>query len=403
MAKESQQLFIDVYKNSKSVTETTEFAIGMLNTKLSLQQKRIFYWVFSMVTADENPNALYKYNISISEMASIIGTRPSSLKCNMAKVVDQMDILELNYNPPMLMDTDDGRIVDKSFGIFDQLWIDKDDPDTIKIILTTGFRRKVIAMKKRYDLEFPLHTILQMSSPYAIDLYTLLISEAALQRDKSLQEGKLENSFVIKISKDKLFDFLNYKGRTSDFNNVIIPTILKNLCNTEILLDSEDPYIERKGNSVVSYTFHVRVNTTREKKIFAKSVMSYSIESGLPKMEYLLDKLKEIGVGKSLLKKCRAENDRNRLWGNYLYTLYCVGPQAKYFNAAYNNNYLESVGGNASMMFKIFINEPECRRYWKDDELMQCMKDESDSSELGFYDELRKQIALAEEKRKMRD
>ena len=396
-----ERMFIDVYKNEKAIKETTEFSIGMLNTKLSLQQKRIFYWVFSMVTADENPNAFYKYNININEMASIINTDPSTFRRNIAKVVEQMDILELNYNPPVLMNTDDGRLVDKSFGIFDQMWIDRDDPNTIKIVLTTGFRRKVIAMKKRYDLEFPLQTILQMNSPYAIDLYTLLISEAAVQRDKSLQEGKLIDSFAIKISKERLLNFLNYKGRTSDFNKVVIPNILNNLKSTEILLDADDPVIERRGNRILSYTFHVRVNTSREKKIFAKSVMSYSIESGLPKMEYLLDKLKEIGVGKSLLKKCRAENDRNRLWGNYLYTLYCVGPQAKYFNAAYNNNYLESVGGNASMMFKIFINEPECHRYWKDDELMQCMKDESDSSELGFYDELRKQIALAEEKRKI--
>ena len=395
-----QAKFIEVYRNGKAVRETTEFAVGVLNTKLTLQQKRIFYWVFSMVAADEEIDALYKYNISINDMAALMNTDPSTLKRNMAQVVSHMDILNLNYDPPMLANTPDGRLVEKSFGIFDQVWIDKYDPDTIKIILTTGFRRKVIMMKKRFDLEFPLRTIMQMSSVHAIDLYTLLMSEAAMQRDNTLSNGELIDSFVITIGKDKLFGYLNFTGRTSDFNNITLPVIIKNLKNSEILLDANDPVIERKGNRIISYTFHVRVHTTIENRIFAKSALDYSVENGMPKLDYLLDKLRKMGVGEALVKKCRAQNDRARIWGNYLYTLYCVGKKPAYFNSAYNNQYFEEVtGGNPELMFRVFIEEPGCHKYWKDDELMCQLKDYNVYKDGSFFDDLRKKIALAEEKR----
>ena len=378
-----------VSERGNFIMETNSFALRQFNVSLSLLQQRLFYWVFAMVKGDEPIEAQATYKVSMSQMAWVVGNSAKALKYNMKKVVDSMDELNLKYNPPIVLDSNE-NIMEKSFGVFDKVWISKDEPDAVQVRLTPSFREQVIKMKKQHDIEYPIKTIMQMESAYAIPLYIHLIALVSLEREKNAESGDVSsNYYTISITKENLFQVIGYNGVAGQFNRSILPVIMKNLKETELVFDGDDPEIVKDGRSVAKYVFHVRVATAIGNEIFTKTLLRPGTDNDIPPMDYILTKLKELKVNAPFIKRVRYDNDRVRAWSNYLYTL-CNAKviTGAYFNKAYGDDYYHNEkGGNTKALPALFMAmtmEEKARKFWEKDEYLLNMKQEYER--LGLYE-----------------
>ena len=244
-------------------------------------------------------------------------------------------------------------------------------------------------MKKQHDIEYPIKTIMRMESAYAIPLYIHLIALVSMEREKYAANGDLNpNYYTIAITKDTLFDVIGYDGVPGQFNRSILPVVMKNLRETELVFDGNDPEIIKQGRSVSHYVFHVRVATSIGNEIFTKPLLKPGTDNDIPPMDYIVSKLRELKVNPPFIKRVQYDNDRFRAWSNYLYTL-CNAKtiSGAYFNKAYGEDYYHSEKGGVSKavpaLFMAMTMEERARKYWEHDEYLIGMKQEYERQ--GFY------------------
>ena len=374
------------------IAETSSFALRNLDADLSTQQQKLYYWIIALVQKEENPEDEIEYSVSISDFAKAMGVKPNGLRRNMKETVSSMAEMNLKLMP--YHESKDGDI-NVVFGIFQELTILAEDPNTISVRLNYAFRKKIIEMKRQHDIEYPTSTILGLKSKYSIRLYVYIIALLALRREQG--DIPLNGQYVIEIFKDDMYKALSFTGEGKYFNASILKTMMKDLSDhSELVFDSNDPVIRKEGNKVISYKFHVSLHTSLDKPFYVKQVATGDI----PPMEYLLGRLKEMGVAESLIKNIKLHNDRSRIWGNLLYTWYQQGQNARYFNSAYHDDYFANLATEHKYLFRLVMeNKP---LFLKDDEYINFLEQEYDKEGLSpapsFMEELYRKIKARREK-----
>lgn len=345
---------------SKFIAETTSFALKNFDATLTIQQQKLYYWTVSMVKKGEDPEKQAVYQVSISDMAKAMGIVTRSLRRNMKNTVAKLQEMNLRLTSTELSDSGD---INVSFGIFQSISIKKENPDIINIRLMYDFRKKIIQMKSVHDIEYPTRTILNLKSKYSIPFYVYIIAAISLEREKGNYPPN--GCYAIVISKKELIRVMHYESGINKFNSQTIPTVLNDLMeHSELIFNSDDPEkIKAPGNVITGYVFHVRVNTSISKPIFANRRLAIEMGEDIPDMEYIQSKLAEMGVSESLRKRIRLDNKPRRVWGNLLYTWYFVGNSAKYFNVAYHEDYLGD-RDIPSLLMALVSEKPE---YLRDD------------------------------------
>ena len=398
---EQPEVIID--ERGNFVMETNSFALWRFNMPLSLQQQRIFFWVFSMVGKDEPINAIATYKISIPEMSRYLNIDQKSFKRNITKVVSDFDEIDLHYNPPATVNVGD-TILEKGFGVFDKISITKSEPNIIQVRLTPSFRERIIKMKKFHEIEYPIKTIMHIKSRYTTPLYTHLIALISIQREKLAMQGRPpQNRYTIALAAQELRDIMQFEGSTSKFNQSVLPSVMRDLDSTELAFDRDDPQVVKQGKTITEYIFHVKVITSTEAPIFVKSVLAEGVDSDIPGMDYIIGKLKLMGVADSFCKRVRFDNDRIRAWGNLLYSILPAhgGRSARYFNAAYTEDYYASCGKPIPYVFRCVTSDPECAWFTDGDEFIQALDNEYDRSgwdnSPSFTDEMYKHLMRTKE------
>lgn len=391
---EEQQLSLPLKLSGIHVVpETSDFALLQFDQALDPLQQKLYYMTLACVEKDEDPEAQVEYQIDIHRMAELSDVSPGALKQNMTKVVESLKNMNLKLHS-VIEDEDKVRIL---FGIYQELAISKIDPYLISVRLNYTFRKQVLKMKKEYDIEYPTQTIMRLGGgKITIPLYTFLIAEAARIREDRNWD-KSGDVYIIRVSKETLLQRLNFSSQFGIFNKRTLPAAIKEINeHSELYIENGMPEIIKKGRSIVAYEFRVHVNTTIEKPIFARSLIRSKTDL-VPEMDYLSARLAEMGVAESHIKHFNAEAkpDRLRIWGNMLYTWYCVGfKKPAYFRKAYDNNWFQDVCGNElTKIFRLVMMErPKIA-----DEYMKNIDDEYTKRGIpvnpSFIEELVRQLA----------
>lgn len=390
---EEYQLSLDTRElNMQAIPESTIFALLEFDQALDPLQQKLYYMSMACVDKNEDPEAQALYRLNIRKMAEFADIGIKSLRRNLVNVVTSLNNMDLKLRSAYI---ENGKLK-IIFGIFQSIEISLTDPNAVDVRFNYDFRKQIIKMKKEYDIEYPTHTIMRLSGKFSIPLYTYIIAEAALIREKRTA-AEASDVYIIRVDKDTLLRRLNYTNRIAVFNNRSLPLAIKDLNeNSEIYIENGMPEIIKEGRNIVAYEFRVRITTTLEKPIFARSLLKSKLDL-IPDMEYLSARLRNMGVAESHIKHFNAEinPDRLRIWGNMLYTWYTVGDkQPAYFRKSYDENWFNSVCGNVlEKLFRLVMME----RSAVADEYMKAIDDEYTKRGVPqnphFVEELLKHIA----------
>lgn len=350
---------------ANDIRETVDFALLELNQPLTLLQQKLFYMSIAAVGKNEDAEKAMLYKIDIRNVAALTNTDIKSLRQNLKRVVTEMNNMAttLNLRSPVMLDTDGKLKV--MYGIYQGMEIDKEDTNNILIRLNYYFRKQILRMKKEYDIEYPLKSIMRLKGGnFTIPLYIYLIAEMAITREKMTTEQSLDSRYDIFIEREDLLRKLNYTNKVGLFNVRTLPTVCNeiNKC-TELNIINAMPDIIKAGKTVTGYIFHLKINTSKETPIFTRSLLKSRLDL-VPDMEYLTYRLKSMGVADSTIKHYQAERnpDRLRIWGNMLYTWHMAGDnQPRYYKKAYSENYFNIVCGNdVEKIFRlVMLNNPQ--------------------------------------------
>jgi hypothetical protein len=222
-------------------------------------------------------------------------------------------------------------------GIYQSIILDRNDPYQVEIRFNYDFRKKMLEMKKIHDIQYPVKTILDLHSKYAISLYVFLIASASALRDEfGISNGKYD----IAVTKSRLLQVMQYDKSPGVFHQRALLPACDNLNkDSEIYIENGKPEFIKKGNAIVEYVFHIRITTSIQKPIFSKSLLQETLGFDLPQWDYLAEKAAWMGADKSLVGSMKLHNDRSRAWRNILYTLIQKGRNGRYLNAAFRNDY----------------------------------------------------------------
>ena len=338
------------------VPETSDFALLEFDQALDPLQQKLYYMTLACVDKYEDPEAQVEYQIDIRRMAEFSQVTPAVLRQNMGKVVTSLNNMDLKLRP--VLDEEDK--ITFLFGIYQELSISKVDPYLISVRLNYTFRKQILKMKKEYDIEYPTQTIMQLNGKFTIPLYTFLIAEAAKIREQRTA-AEASDVFVIRVDKDTLLRRLNYNSQMGIFNKRSLPAAVKEINeHSELYIENGMPEIIKQGRSVVAYEFRVRITTSLEKPIFARSLIRSKLDL-IPEMDYLSARLKDMGLAESHIKHFNSEAnpDKLRIWGNMLYTWYLIGDKKPaYFRKSYDENWFADVCGNdVTRLFRLVMLE----------------------------------------------
>ena len=353
---EDSQAFPSKITGIQVIPESSGFALLEFDQALDPLQQKLYYMAVASVDKNEDPEAQALYRLDIAKMADFSGVGLRTLRRNLESVVASLNDMDIKLRSAYV---EDGKLK-VMFGIFQGLEIDLDDPNSISVRFNYDFRKQILKMKREYDIEYPTKTIMKLSGKFSIPLYTYLIAEAAIIREKrSLSE--MSDLFIIRVDKDALLRRLNYTNTIGMFNNRALPLAIKDLNeNSEIYIEDGMPKVIKQGRSIVAYEFRVRITTSIEKPIFSRSLLESRYDL-VPEMEYLMHRLKEMGLAPSHIKHFQAEATPNRfrIWGNMLYTWYCVGDkQPAYFRKSYDQDWFyESCHNSTEKLFRLVVTE----------------------------------------------
>lgn len=335
------------------VQESSVFALLEFDQALDPLQQKLYYMSLACVDKNEDPEAQVLYKLDIAKMAELSQVGVKTLRRHLNDVVKSLSDMDVKLRSAYI---EDGKIK-IMFGIFQGLELDPNDPNSIFVRFNYDFRKQILKMKREYDIEYPTKTIMRLSGKFSIPLYTYLIAEAAIIREKrSLQE--LSDLYVIRVSKDALLQRLNYTNTLGNFNNRALPLAIKDLNeNSEIYIENGMPEIIKQGRTIVAYEFRVRITTSIEKPIFYRSLIESRMDL-VPEMDYINTRLKSMGVADSSIKSFNAKvsPNRHRIWGNMLYTWFNVGDhQPAYFRKSYDMDWFGETGQTTERFFRMVV------------------------------------------------
>ena len=323
-------------KENHTLQETNNFALLQFDKPLTLLQQKLYYLSAALIKNGEDPNIDTVYYININDMAKITNTTPYTLKVNMKRVVD--DIRTSSFGLQPIFKTEDKKIA-HIISVYQTVFEDPDNPYLIGVRFNFDFRKKILEMKKIHDIEYPVKTIMELHSKYAIPLYVYLIAKVSVIRD---QEGDTEGNgrFHIRVPKDELQQVLKYDSTPKTFHSRALYPACENInkVSSELFIEGDRPEAIKQGKAIVEYIFHVRVTTTISKPIFSKSLFPLD-EFGIPGWDYITDKARGMGADKSFIATMKLSQDRARAWRSILYTLLRNGKSARYLNKAFQEDY----------------------------------------------------------------
>lgn len=358
-------------EKDRAIMESNAFALLEFDKALTMLQQKLYYMAMAEVRRGEDPESQVMYRLDISSMADLNDTPIRNIRKSVKRVVPQLADMNVKLRTSYV---ESGKL-HILFNIFQEIAIDLHNPNIVDVRFNYEFRKQILKMKKEHDIEYPTRTIMSLRGKYSISIYTYLIAEASLIRnDRSLNtEDSFNENYIIEVTKEKLFARLNYTAPLGDFNRRILPEMVTDLNNhSELYISDYD--IIRNGRTVEKYRFHIHIETTIKTPIFSRSLLSNTNDM-VPPMEYLEKRLREIGVGESIIKKFQIQKhpDRARIWTNLLYTWLWQGRNPRYFNAAYTNDYFRNTE-SASLERLFRVVAMRCPQFM--DDYMKSIDDE---------------------------
>ena len=325
-----------IESNSSLIAKTINFALGQYSTPMSLLQIKLHAYSITQIQADEDPEKQKTYTMNIEDLSSIMGVNKRTLLRNLEqaadKLMEDMPVLKINSGSKTTR-----------FEIFQSV-ISDSAKKTISIRYSYEFRKMIISMKSKYDLRYPVETILKFQCKYTIYLYNFLLAKIAEIRQHNVDSN---NFYVIETTPDELLEYIPYQSdihhRVSGLRKTAILPACEDLCKySELHIENNAPNIIYQGKAISKFVFKIVVAS--QISLFPPiSSISSSIKQGIPSMTYILEQLSHIGIDKSLLIKIQ-KSDPELVWRNLVYMR--IQGKAKtnprYFNACFNNNYAKS-------------------------------------------------------------
>ncbi len=316
------------------IAKTTTFALGRYSQTMDLLQTKMHALAIIQIDKNEDPEDQATYNVDIDRLANIMGVNKRSLRTNLSTAAQKLN----DSQPTIRMWKGSKEILTT---IFQSIIVDH-NLDTIDVRYTYDFRKTIIEMKSKYDIIYPIETILSFTCKYTMGLYNFLLAKISKQRLRTAV--KTDGKYRIETSVDEILETIQFEAKTniiSKFNQQAILPACKDLnLHSELYIENGAPISVKKGKKTVGYIFNVTVRTNVANPMFSSIESIEAAPSDIPTMEYILLQLEDMGVNKQFRLFVEKQHDSEKAWKNLLYCRVEDHPDdPKYFNTAYTQNY----------------------------------------------------------------
>lgn len=322
------------------ISKTTQFARGRISQVLTVEQNRIVNLAMGLVREDEDPEAQAQYVLSIPALAKEWGKGERTLARNLEKAAKDLDasMPHLHYDEIV-----NGELQHVHGPIFQDIRVGT-APKRLIVRFAYDIRKALIAMKREYDIIYPVQTPSSFEHKYTPMLHDFLLAKMRDQVD----DGHTGNRFQVDTSIEEMRETIPFNWEqqkaTSKFNSKVIKEGCKDLNeHSEIYIENEMPEQIKEKLKTVGYKFKIVLRSSLITPVFPIHSKALKVENEIPKLhnngiptfDYILNQLRLEKVNDSYIMKVESQHDAVRAWKALLYARLHAKNPARYFNAAY--------------------------------------------------------------------
>ena len=322
----------------QKIQKTVGFALGGFSQTLDLNQVKIHALALMQIAESDDPSDNKEYPVSLEDFASFAGL---SDKYTLKRNIITMAQTTMRNNPSFTVRGNKETIIS---AIFQQIRI-PDDGFYVYVSYTPSFRKAVIEMKSKYDIIYPLRTVLKFRHKYTPFLYNYLLAKICEQRESL---NKTNGRYIIEATIDDLCKTITFDAKTN-FNArfkkfVIVPSCEDLNEHSELTIEGGLPTPIKDGKKFVGYRFSVLVNAPPDAPLFFSQEKIEASRSEIPNEEYIYRQMEDLGVGVNYIKSVAKDDNPRKAWQTLIFTrINCndksPSERGRYYNTAYTHNY----------------------------------------------------------------
>lgn len=316
--------------STNKITKTTSFALAEFSEGMALNQQKLYAYVLSQVSKDDDPDDITPYEIDIHDLADQMGQPAADVATAMSRAAKKMP------NPELYFEEGNSWV---RFPLFSKI---KKGTDRYKfsIAFSPDMKRIFVGMKKQFNLIYPNEVVAKFTNVYSQFLYDYLLSRISTMSP----EGRY---FRVSVTPEQLMVRLNYKSKNKHvgaFNrDTVLPAALDVSTVSEMQIKDDAPEVERFGRKIVNYVFFIEFKPGKDIPLATYTSdyvppKLYNINQ-VPNDDYLSTVMRTMGIDDAYIKYVIKEQMSMKTWSTILYTKIWGKNSPMYFNKAYKENY----------------------------------------------------------------